>query len=1183
MGCPQLVLRDALSSRRPKSFPREKWTVKNLAFRTAVLVLSLALVTAMAFGQAETGTITGTVTDPSGAVVPNAAVTVSSPNTGATRNTNTTGTGLYAVPNLQPGVYDVNVKSSGFSEFKQRVTVTVGSRVSVDAKLNPTGASTVVEVTGAGAAQVNTESPTLSQVVSGNSIVELPTLTRNPYDLVSTSGMVSSDPNGSTGRGVGVAINGQRAASTNILLDGGENVNNFDATVGQNVPLDSVQEFRVSTNNFSAQYGRASGGIVNVATKAGTNALHGSLYEFYRGARFAANTPVNKANGLPRDNFVRNQPGYSVGGPIIKDKLFFFSSSEWIRVRSTQQKQYYVPTADFIGAANANTQSFFTAYGTLAAPISSTLSKDDIIAAGSATDLPGTPWGNLAGSFPVLGLVTLKVPQDVGGGTPQNTLENVDRVDLNVSDRTQLYGRYSLEKTTDFVGTVSDSPYAGFLTGQTVMNQNYMFNLTHMFGGSVVSQTKLVYNRLNNLQPINGAPTPTLFYRNRHTTIAGKDAYFPGYLPGSPGSGIPFGGPQNLYQFYQDLGWTHGNHNLRFGGNFEYMRDNRVFGAYEEAAEVLGSNVTTGLNNFLTGQLLSYQAAIDPKGKFGCPFNYTTDKYNTTDPNCQIALPASSPVFGRHNRFRDFALYGEDSWKVFPRFTLTLGLRYEYYGVQHNDNPALDSNFYFGSGNNFFQQYRNGSVQLAQKSPVGGLWEPDKNNLAPRLGFAWDMFGNGSWSLRGGYGIAYERNFGNVTFNVIQNPPNYFVAALSPSDVGGNLPVATANLGSFETATGTKPLIAPSLRHVSQNIRTAYSEMWNLALEHQLGTSTMVGFEYAGSRGLKLYSLETPNLIGGGIIYLGDPADPGCPTSPGCTRLNSTYGVSSYNRANRGFSNYNGFNVKLQSANLRSTGITFTANYTWSHAIDNLSSTFSDASTNYNVGLLDPFNPALDKGSADFDIRHRVVLSGIWSEPWFKNSNGFVKQALGGWELGPIFEYRTGTPFTAFDCTNGFSSCMRAEVPNAARSYANGGGAGAVISPNQYEYLYLPGAAPLVGSYFNPLTNTSDFGNCTTPGEGALHPCPFPSDMTHRNAFKGPNAYFTTLGIYKNFPITERMRVQFRGEFFNLLNHANNYIDASSLDVSGCIAPAAGNATSCVIPVTKADKRDVQLAVKFIF
>lgn len=1149
-----------------------------------ICLLSLAL-TSLTFGQTETGAITGTVTDSTGAVISGATVQVTGVNTGLSRSVITNSTGLYTVPSLQPGVYEVAITQSGFAVFKQQVTVTVGSRLSVDAKLQPGGKNVQVEVTASDVAEVNTESPSLSQVVNSTSIVELPTITRNAYALVATAGNVTTDPNGSAGRGAGVAINGQRAASTDLLLDGGENVDTFTATVGQNVPLDSVQEFRVMTNNFTAEYGRASGGVINVATKSGSNSFHGTAYEFYRGAALSANTPENKAAGcpdacspLPRNNFVRNQFGYSIGGPIMKNKLFFFDSSEWIRVRSSESRQYWVPTPQFIGASAAATQSFFSTYGKLVAPIGETLTKDQLVATGAAgAGTAGTPWGDLAGSTPVMGLVTVPIPTDVGGGSPQNTVENVSRIDFNLSQTTQMYGRYALAKSNYFAGTISDSPYAGFLTGENVMNQNFLFSVTHIFSNSFVSQSKVVYNRLNDLQPLNGPPTPTLFFKGSRSVISGKRAYLPGYLPGSPGSGIPFGGPQNVYQFFQDFSLTHGNHNFRFGGMYLHLRDNRVFGAYEEASEQLGTTLTSGLNNFLAGQLVSYRAALDPQGKYPCAYDYTTHTY-VQDSSCLITLPARSPKFGRNNRYNDFAFYGQDTWKVVPRLTLTLGVRYEYYGVQHNADPSLDSNFYFGSGSNYFQQYRNGQVMLAQNSPVGGLWAPDRNNFAPRVGFAWDVFGDGRTSLRGGYGIAYERNFGNVTFNVIQNPPNYAVISLSPADVGGNLPIATANLGSFQTSTGSKPLIAPSLRHVSQNIVTAYSEMWNLSLERQVAQNTVLAFEYSGSHGLKLYTLEDPNRLGSGVIYLGDTPTGGF----GGPRLNQRYGVGSFNRANRGFSHYNALNIRLQSSNLLKTGFQTTINYSWSHAIDNLSSTFSDSYANYNVGLLDPFNPALDKGSADFDIRHRLVISGVWQEPWMKAASGFSKYVLGGWELAPIITIRSGTPFSLWDFTNGYFYGNRAMMTGTP-SLTAGGGAGQVMGANLYQYMSIPTD---VGDYYNPLTLTSEFGMCTVPGQGAQGPCPWPSNMSHRNTFLGPRNWSFDTGIYKNIPINERVHLQVRGEFYNLFNHPNNYIEVNSLDLSSC----GSGPITCIVPVKKgylpdgtADKRDVQLGLKIIF
>jgi hypothetical protein len=275
---------------------------------------------------------------------------------------------------------------------------------------------------------------------------------------------------------------------------------------------------------------------------------------------------------------------------------------------------------------------------------------------------------------------------------------------------------------------------------------------------------------------------------------------------------------------------------------------------------------------------------------------------------------------------------------------------------------------------------------------------------------------------------------------------------------------------------------------------------------------------------------------------------------------------------------------------VKNTGLGLTVNYTWSHATDNLSSTFSDSYANYNTGLLDPFNPALDKGSADFDIRHRFVVSGIWSSPWLKGNRGLVGQVFGGWELAPIITVRTGSPYTLYDCTISGDSfyCPRVQLLGNT-SLVNGGDRGPDAgTPNLFDYLSVPAD---VGSYFNPLTGTAEFGNCTTPGQGAQGPCPWPSNMTRRNSFTGPNNWSFNLGIYKNFPVTERVKLQLRGELYNVFNHPNNYIDANSLDVSGC-----ANTGPCTytVPVKAGwrpenggsvvgEKRDIQLALKVIW
>src|SRR5664280_627922 len=340
-----------------KQFGAESAMNRNIVKLISLLAI-LALFSIWAFGQTETGQITGTIRDASGAVVSGAKVTVKSVNTGVTRDASTNSSGIFTVSSLRPDTYEVTVEAGGFQKVTRNIQVTVGGTSDISTQLAVTGGATTVEVTGsAEAAAINTENQTLSQVITSKQVMELPTLTRNPYDLVGTAGNVTEDA--SSARGAGYSINGLRSASTNILLDGGQNVDEFTAGVGQAVPLDSVQEFSVLTNNFTAEYGRASGGVVNVVTKSGTNTFHGGAYEYNRVSALSSNTYQNDADraqaladgtclaGQPcpvgqKGVFDRNQFGFDIGGPIIKNKLFFFSNTEWIRVRSASPTTFTI-------------------------------------------------------------------------------------------------------------------------------------------------------------------------------------------------------------------------------------------------------------------------------------------------------------------------------------------------------------------------------------------------------------------------------------------------------------------------------------------------------------------------------------------------------------------------------------------------------------------------------------------------------------------------------------------------------------------------------------------------------------------------------------------------------------------------------------------------------------------------
>ncbi len=1108
------------------------------ALRLISLLCVLFLFSLWAFGQREAGVITGTITDPSGAVVSGAKVTAKSIATGVTRETTTNPAGIYAISALRPDAYEVTVEAANFKKFARRVEVAVGSTNEVSAQLVVGATSEVVEVSGlAEAAAVNTANQTLSTVITGQELTALPTdPTRNPYALVGSAGGVNEDCNsfrGATAGACGYSINGLRSASTGILLDGAENVDEFTASVGQQVPLDSVAEFSVLTNNFTAEFGRASGGVVNVVTKSGTNSFHGSAYEYNRVSALSANTYQNDATDTAKGIFTRNDFGFSIGGPVVKNKLFFFNNTEWIRVRSSAPQELTILDPSSYSLLATASQNFYKAYGALAPGVTTIKT------------------GSCGGSGLTCDLVNFAVPSDAGGGSPQNTSMEVAKVDYHLSDRTTLTGRYASYKELDFPGTVSSSPYAGYNTGQTNYDQNILVDLTHVFSPSFLNSAKVVFNRINGpVQGLGTAPVgPSLYTTTGLPAVLGEPLVFPGYVPTGPGEAIPFGGPQNLYQFYDDMSWTHGKHQFKFGGQYINIKDNRVFGAYLNAVEVLGTNLANGLADLAGGTIYTFQDAIYPQGKYPCPLNAAG--VAQTSPACQISLPVTTPDFERNYRYNDVAFYGQDSWKVMPRLTLNLGLRWEYYGVQHNANPALDSNFVLGPGATYFNQIRNGAVELAADGGV--MWKPVYSNFGPRIGFAYDLFGDGKTSLRGGWGMGYERNFGNVTYNAIQNPPNYAVVSLQSNvDVPFTMPVYVDNAGPLAGTSGSKYLPLVSQRAINQNMKTAYAETWNLTVERQIKAHSVVSIDYAGSHGVHLYDISNINPAFGGGEFLGD--------ARAANRIQ--YGYSNMNyRSDNGYSHYDAVTAQIKTNNLWNKGVGLNANYTWSHSLDNLSSTFTDSNSGtgsgvYYLGYLDAFNPKLNYGNSDYDIRHRFVLSGSWEIPWMKNASSAVaRHVLGGWGLGGIFKIRSGSPFSIFDCTNhGGTNCPEWISPGGVATTGSAVPAGPNFAPNTFNYITLP-CTPAEG------------GGCLVNNIGVAQGIPICSGLYHvgcvyssngapypeRNQYFGPGYWNIDFNVFKNFRLTERFQLQFRSELYNILNHHNQYVQTENIDASSLV------------------------------
>jgi hypothetical protein len=1182
--------------------------------QTLLLVVAFAsLLTPLAFGQADAGSISGTVRDTTGAVVPGATVAAKSVATSAVRTVQTGTVGQYNIPSLAPGIYEITITSGSFSAYKTRAEVTVGGITTVDAQLSVGKESTVVEVVAEGIIQVNTQTQELSQLIDTQQVAHLPSLTRNPYDFVAISGNVSNGDTTSNGatmsgggggqelsnRGVGYSVNGQRESGTEVLLDGVENISIFSVGIGNNIPVDGVQEYSVVTNNFSAEYGRASGGVVNLTTKAGTNNWHGTGWEFNRLSAYTANTYNNAVNNLPKGTYTRNQFGFQGGGPLIKNKLFVSESTEWTRVRSdsVQTEEVFDPTFIFGNSANgypglpANAQAYFKSFGTTALPSAGVASTWGQWVASQGCFFGGTggacvnPMLNgktvIPSSQPVMDTVNFLAPFNAGGGPPQNTYTLVGRLDYNLNEKTQMFFRAARENEDLFLGTNTYTAYPQYDTGSLNQNQSYLLSVNHSYNSYLVSNTKASFTRYNDVTDFNQALTfvPNLMFVSPADPVTSGLVQMPGLENSSaPGlGGLPVGGPQNDIQLEHDLSWTKGRHNMKFGGQFTYIQLNYAYGAYAQAVEALGGSATQSMEDLINsggaaGSQLAgsgFAARVGPNA-LPCPINIWGEFIGTTAtgtnscPSSSIVTPPlSAPSFARSYRYKDFGIYGQDGFRITPRLTLNYGLRWEHYGVQHNNNQSLDSNFYFGSGATLFDQVANGQVFQTQKSPAGQFWKPAWGTVAPRVGFAYDIFGDGKSSLRGGFGISYERNFGNVTYNASFNPPSSAVLTQTcpAASSGCTTLVTNSDLGPLGlSSTPASPLPPVELRFLDPNIKTAQTQFWSLALQREVGRSSVVEVGYSGAHGIHLYDLNNVNNVGMAQAFMGQPLvttpDPAtgaaCPYANAATgaaeclsRPNQQYGAIN-ERGSGGTSAYQSLNVKFQTQDLHSTGLSLVANYTWSHSLDDGSSTFSDSiqggsGTGYgSLGYTSIVNPKLDWGSSDFDVRNRFVLSPIWNTPWYKSQRG-LGEALGGWSLAGIFTARTGIPFSFYDLDNEefYYNLPRLTPASPISNYHVNSNPRQTPQPGNNNVFDLY-TMPLPASFapLNPTLGISDYG-------------PFPAGMVHRNAFRGPGAWNLDTALEKNFRVTERVGLTFRAEGFNIFNHHNMYTQTTFLFYGG--------------------------------
>jgi hypothetical protein len=1102
--------------------------------------------------QTFTGTVTGRIVDSQEVPIPSAHVILRSMDKGFERHTGTSIDGTYSIDLISPGKFTLQAEATGFSSSTVYVEVVVATAVYANITLGVHPLKQSMKVVGESGIAVQTQNAGLSRTISPAQMSEFPSLTRSPYDFMA---VMPGAARSNDALGVGYAVNGGRTQSANYLLDGGENNEAFMSAPAVDVPLDSIEEFSVQTNHFSAEYGRNSGFIANIVTKSGTNNFHGSLYDYVRTSALAANTFDNNANQLPRPEFNRNQFGGTLGGPIRHNKLFFFVSVEPILVRSSGPNQFYVPTPQLLAISAPGTQSIFQRY-----PVPSDLSFSNVLPRRVCPFGADCSSGGGYVTLPAFAFTTRMGPEDAGAGVPQNTILATGRVDWQANSQTQLFLRYAFESKDEFAAVYQ--PYSKSLDVPNYgHNQNIAINMTRTWTPHVATESRFVYSRTNGDpdrfggdNPLVPNPPIPMFHILLEPSVT------------LPGGTEPFGGPANTYQFFQTATWTHYHHTLRFGGQYIQLRDNRTYGINE----VADARFTTA-QDFVNGVLDSYSIALNPQRHF--PGEYV-------DP------PFGPPSFTRHFRYNEPALFVEDVWKMTPRLTLTGGLRWEYFGVLHSPGAehSLDSNFYPATAGNTLDQIANGQFLRTIDAPgslQGHFYLPCYKNLAPRLGVAYDLSGDGRMVVRAGAGLFYDNRVGWELFRAFVNPPSYSLSELTGVTVTPalleNQYAAFPNMPILLDQSATKP--------IETNLRPAYTVSWNLTLEHEFAGSFVAGASYLGSSGSRLYTINNLSRTGsGGLLdpgcivtrYAADGSTPLGPDYTNCPGLNDA--VSSLTmRGNGAHSTFEALQLRLDSRRVSRWGIQFGANYTWSHSIDDSSiSGTSNSIADVGAGFLSAFDPSLDRASSDFDQRHRFTAYWIWEIPWGSNSHSWWgRYLLGGWEISGILSYQTGQPFTIGDLgvpdlfTERTRPRLTGAMPNVRELISDATAAN--------RFLYLP-----INRVYDPNTGacmakTAPFA-CEISVNG-----PFDGTLP-RNSFRQPGTFSQDTAIMKNFSLPkERMQLQFRAELYNLFNHPNLYVNGGTSDVSALsFAPTPGTQVPGVTASFK-DNRQIVLALRLLF
>jgi Carboxypeptidase regulatory-like domain/TonB dependent receptor len=1132
------------------------------------LAALLAISAVPAFGQIDRGAITGKVVDASGAVVPGATVTITNKATGVVISTPADSAGDYQVLTLIPGKYAVRASANGFeTALRDDIEVHVQDHLAINFELKVGSIKQEITVS-TGEPILQTESADVGGVVNSEQIVDLPLNGRRYADLALLEPGVNKYYGAANPAPDRFSVNGNWETQNNFLLNGidnnsfSENLQELSVQVVQ-PPPDALEEFKIQTRTYSAEFGNSAGAVVNATIKSGTNGYHGDLFEFFRNKVLDANQWINNVTGQPRGGFTQNQFGGVIGGPIVKDKLFFFGDLERFTSRQATTITSTAPTP-LMDMGNF-TELPFPIGTAITAPGQSGCYAGNILQAGCedpvAQKLLGLVQGTAIPNIPsavalegIPGSWTGNSNYAFSASVPDDVWSLDGRVDYNLSTKDTLFGAYSYRHVDRQDPLWTSNPLIGngnFATQYRWHQQLVSLGWTHTISPTLINDARFGFNRDYAHSDPNGLTVGT--------SEAESAIGLTGIPPGPNDAGLPpiffFSGglrtwgtgawrPQfqitQAWNFIDNLNWLKGNHSFKFG--YQYLRHTDNFFDIEAPQGLLAE----------TGAV----TANAQGGSFGLA------DLLLGDVNFVIfTTPHVVHYFQPGHSF-----YAMDTWKLTKKLTLTYGLRYELFA------PLIDRQ---NETSNFSPA--NGGGIITAASNAGGwfnraLIHPDLNNFAPRIGFAYQILPR--LVARGGYGVFYQHGDRIGSESLIQlNPPQFVDTQLTS---GASNPVFKLSDGFPDSAIGssTVNLTSIQIRAQDPNQRTPYVEQTSFGLEYEVNKSTLFSTTYVGNWGRKeerVRDYNQPMITG---------FDTGCPvlqypfanltvnsvvdTFAGAGKSCSNPNQQAYLETATfdGNSDYNG--VEFQLKQRMTYGLSYSLGYTLAHGLAN----YRD---NLTAGQLpqNSYDYAAEMGNSVFDIRSRFVGNFIWELPFgrgkrFMNGDNFAARWLGDWQFNGIVTLQTGTPFNITADTSNvidgnnpiYADCVPGADPHS----------GATTNHNLYTTS---------GSYLNPAAFSA-------PAVGTFGTCaPY--------QFYGPGIQDWDLSLFKDFHFTERFKLQFRAEFFNAFNHPNFGNPNGDIGSPGAVNPGFGKVSNTLNPILGTDSggpgdpREIQFGLKLYF